>query len=527
VSETSKSEHILFLTGKLAYAGLVRILGDMQSDAFTYEVRNLGLNVASMMTTNIIMRRLKDVEQFDRVILPGRFRGKLDELSAHFGVPFERGPEELKDLPAFFGKKHHYDLKHSDVIIFGEIVEAANQSPEKTLQIAQHYREQGADVIDIGFMPDTPFPQLADTIAVLKEHHFKVSVDTHNSEQLLAASRDGADYLLSLKSDTLWVAEESDATPIVIPDTPQQIETLYACIEQLEKKNRAFIADPILDPIHYGFSDSLARYHRVRHDYPNVAMMMGIGNLTELTHADTAGINALLLGIISELRIGYLLTTQVSEHCRCAIREADLARRIMYAARDHGSPPTSIASGLMALHERHPFPYQAEEIKTLAAAVRDTNFRIQLSDEGIHVYNRDLYKVASDPFDFYSELAVADDGAHAFYLGVELARAQIAWQLGKRYTQDEELLWGCAVERAAEDMSAFKESGVTLKERRQKIKDRKKKSSEEAGKKILAKDPSEETVTESAQNQRKKSKRKKSVKESTTTINSEDIREHH
>ena len=76
--------------------------------------------------------------------------------------------------------------------------------------------------------------------------------------------------------------------------------------------------------------------------------------------------------------------------------------------------------------------------------------------------------MASDPFDFYSELAVADDGAHAFYLGVELARAQIAWQLGKRYTQDEELLWGCAVERKAEDLSAFKESGVTLKERRQK-----------------------------------------------------------
>jgi hypothetical protein len=28
-------------------------------------------------------------------------------------------------------------------------------------------------------------------------------------------------------------------------------------------------------------------------------------------------------------------------------------------------------------------------------------------------------------------------------LGVELARAQIAWQLKKRYSQDEELQWGC------------------------------------------------------------------------------------
>ena len=474
MNATKKTEHILFLTGKLAYPGLVQILADMHSTAFTYSVRNLGLNVASMMTMNIIKRRLKDIEQFDRIILPGRFRGDLNELSSYFGVPFERGPDELKDIPLFFGKAHQYDLSHTTVLIFGEIVEAPNQSPEATLATALRYRADGADVIDLGFMPDTPFPQLEDTIVLLKEHDFKISVDTHNTEQLLEASRLGADYLLSLKRDTLWVADESAATPIVIPDTPHQIDTLYQCIEQLEKKNRAFIADPILDPIHYGFSDSLVRYHRLRRDHPQIKIMMGIGNLTELTHADTAGINALLLGIISELDIGYLLTTEVSAHCRCAIREADLARRIMHAARLHSSPPTGIAPGLMALHERHPFPYPAEEIKAIAESIKDNNFRIQLSEQGIHVYNRDLYKVATDPFDFYTDLNVSDDGAHAFYLGVELGRAQIAWQLGKRYDQDEELLWGCAVVAKEEDLSTFKKGGVTLSERREKIKNRKK-----------------------------------------------------
>ena len=34
--------------------------------------------------------------------------------------------------------------------------------------------------------------------------------------------------------------------------------------------------------------------------------------------------------------------------------------------------------------------------------------------------------------------------SHMFYLGVELGRAQIAWQLGKRYSQDSELEWGVA-----------------------------------------------------------------------------------
>ena len=39
-----------------------------------------------------------------RVLVPGRCRADLDRLAAEFGVPFERGPDELKDLPAYFGK---------------------------------------------------------------------------------------------------------------------------------------------------------------------------------------------------------------------------------------------------------------------------------------------------------------------------------------------------------------------------------------------------------------------------------------
>src|ERR1700693_3389018 len=61
--------------------------------------------------------------------------------------------------------------------------------------------------------------------------------------------------------------------------------------------------------------------------------MMGTGNLTELTEADTLGIQALLMGIVSELRITNILTTQVSAHASGVIREADRARRGMYAAR--------------------------------------------------------------------------------------------------------------------------------------------------------------------------------------------------
>ena len=53
---------------------------------------------------------------------------------------------------------------------------------------------------------------------------------------------------------------------------------------------------------------------------------------------------------------------------------------------------------------------------------------------------------------------------------MELARAQIAWQLGKRYTQDQPLEWGCQVdlkEDPAINPHAYKPSGPTLHQRRE------------------------------------------------------------
>ena len=75
------------------------------------------------------------------------------------------------------------------------------------------------------------------------------------------------------------------------------------------KKNKHFIADSILEPINFGFTDSIVRYQKFRSNFPNVEIMMGVGNLTELTHADTAGMNALLFGITSELDINYAMYT--------------------------------------------------------------------------------------------------------------------------------------------------------------------------------------------------------------------------
>jgi dihydropteroate synthase len=423
--------HTLFLTGHLAEKRLRQVLGALDDLDFSWSVQDIGLQVAALMTTDLIHRRLSDKMGADRILVPGHCRGDLGELGAVLGVPIERGPVDLHDLPQHFGQiGESVDLSARAVGIFAEIVEAPTLSVEAILEKARRFAADGADVIDLGCLPATPFPQMEDAIAALHEAGFQVSVD----------------FLLSLSEETLTLAEETAAVPVVIPAKPGDLDSILRAVERLERGGRPFILDSILDPIPFGFAASILRYAELRRRLPQARILMGIGNVTELTDADTTGVNALLFGIIAELAIDDVLVVQVSPHCRRAIREADRARRLMHAASRLERLPIGIDTSLMALRDRRPFTSTSEEIAETAAQIRDLNFRIEVASDGIHIYNRAQHRVAAGAFDLFSGLGVENDGAHAFYLGVELARAEIAWQLGKRYVQDQPLQWGSAVD---------------------------------------------------------------------------------
>jgi len=459
---------ILFLTGKLAENSLHKVLAGMQPAQFDYQVAQLGISVAALMTPEFIERRLPDARGADRIVLPGLCRGDLAPLQEKYGVPVNLGPEDLKDLPQYFGRGgKEPDLSNYDVKIFAEIVDAPQLPVEDIAARAARYREQGANLIDLGCLPNTPFPHLEEAVQALKAAGFQVSVDSMQPEELLRGGRAGADYLLSLTEKTLWIADEVAAVPVLIPARPGSLPSLYRAIEAMRKKGKAFIADPILDPIPFGLAESIVRYHKLRKKYPDIQIMMGVGNLTELTDADTTGINAVLFGIIAELKLNAVLTTSVSPHACNAVREADVARRVMFAAHEDRRLPRDYSGGLLGLHDRRPFPYTEAEIAALAAQVKDPSFRIQVSEKGVHIYNRDGLFCDIDPFRLYPYLKVEDDASHAFYLGVELARAQIAWQLQKRYSQDEELMWGCnTAEPDSRGRVAHREA--SLKEKKEK-----------------------------------------------------------
>ena len=472
IKNSNQPDNLLFVTGKLAEKSLHKVLQEVQSNpktpVFKYRVEQIGVSVAALMTPDLIARRLKSTGEANKMILPGLCQGDLSQLQRQYGIPVERGPEDLKDLPQYFGQIGITpDLSNYSCQIFAEIVDAPDLTVDEIVAKATRFATQGANVIDLGCLPGKPFLHLADSIKALKSAGFKVSVDSMNSDELLLAGKSGADYLLSLTEKTLWIADAVKATPVLIPAKPGNMGSLYRAIEICLKNNKPFIADAILDPIHFGLTDSIVRYHRLRKKYPEIQIMMGIGNLTELTDADTTGINAILFGIISELNINAVLATSVSAHAVNAIAEADIARRVNYRAKQDDRLPRGYSNGLLGLHDRKPFSYNALEIAEFAAQIKDPSFRIMVSEMGVHVYNRDVLLQDIDPFAFYPNLGVENDASHAFYLGVELARAQIAHQLKKRYVQDEELNWGVASKgrvHKSEDRKSHREASLKEKQ---------------------------------------------------------------
>src|SRR5262249_39625603 len=145
----------------------------------------VGVKVAALMTEAIISRRLRRPIGADRVILPGRCRVDLERLGKSFDVPFERGPDELKDLPPYFGNRgRDLHLTGHDMRIFAEIVDASALTVDQILGHAASMCAAGADVIDLGCRPDTPFPHLEDAVRALRAGGFMVSIDSAETDEL-------------------------------------------------------------------------------------------------------------------------------------------------------------------------------------------------------------------------------------------------------------------------------------------------------------------------------------------------------
>jgi dihydropteroate synthase-like protein len=272
----------------------------------------------------------------------------------------------------------------------------------------------------------------------------RVSIDTFDPLEMRTAIHAGAELVLSVNGSNIDAVRDfagSRAGVVVVPDLGGPLETLDPSISKLEQWGVRYLVDPILEPVGFGFMASLERYAEARRRYPAAEMLMGIGNLTELTAADSTGVNALLIAVCQELNVRAVLTTEVIPWARGAVREVDIARRLMHYAISRGTPPKGVDDRLVTVKDPALLTFTEEELRALQARITDPNFRIFADRDAITVLNNERFVRGADVTAIFAELQV-EEPAHAFYLGRELERASLAMTLGKTYRQEAPLSWG-------------------------------------------------------------------------------------
>jgi dihydropteroate synthase-like protein len=438
-------ERVLFVTGKLAEPGLRRVLADM-APPFAHDVAALKITVAALMTTPWIAGHLSDVPPgTDLVMIPGLCEGDPRAIGDKIGVAVEKGPTDLREIPRHFGRAAAArEYGAWDVEIVAEINNAPKLSRPEIRAAATYFRTSGADVVDIGCTPGLAFPALGDVVRELVAAGFRVSVDSFDADEIRRAVGAGAELVLSVNGSNLSVVADlarTNARVVAIPELGGPLESLEPTLAELERRRVRYLIDPILEPVGFGFMASLERYAEVRRRYPTAEMLMGIGNLTELTAADSTGVNAMLMAVCQELGVRSVLTTEVIPWARGAVRELDVARRLMHYAVTGRTLPKGVDDRLVTIKDPDVLAYTVDELRALQAGITDPNFRIFADRDAITVLNHECFVRGTDIQEIFARLGV-DEASHAFYLGKELARAKLAVTLGKTYRQEGSLSWG-------------------------------------------------------------------------------------
>jgi dihydropteroate synthase-like protein len=403
------------------------------------------ITVAALMTTPWIARFLEVPPGTDLVLIPGLCEGDVEVLRERFGVRVEKGPKDLRQIPRYFGQAAaaaEYGAYRIEIL--AEINNAPRLTAEAVMAEAEYFSSSGADLIDVGCTPGLAFPGLGDVVRGLRRAGMRVSIDSFDRGEILTAVEAGAEMVLSVNRSNLDVARElagTGATVVVIPDLGEGIETMGPTIEALEGWGVPCMLDPIIEPIGFGFMASLERYAEVHRRYPDAGQLMGIGNITELTSADSTGVNAVLIGICEELGVRAVLTTEVIPWARGAVKEVDIARRLMHHAVSHRTLPKGVDDRLVTVKDPEILAYDEAELRRLHQAVTDPNFRIFADHATITVFNDSIFVRGDDIQEIFSQLGV-DEATHAFYLGRELMKAKLAITLGKTYRQEGALAWG-------------------------------------------------------------------------------------
>ena len=465
---------------------------------------------------------------FDMILVPGLIRGDTSIIEDTTRIPAFKGPRYAADLPTVLDILGQVKLskvtpacdllkdelqrkalqemylveKNRDVLlknlgnmlirelaigrdfptrVMAEIIDAPLLSDDEIQAMAGRYVKLGAEIIDVGMVAGESKPSDARRAvkAVKSVVSVPVSIDTLDPDEARMAVSAGADIVLSVDGGNVedMAGFASKVAVVVIPTNhregyfPKRADERVSLLEENIRKSRKLgitriIGDLIIDPVNVpGIVESLVAFNKFAKGNPDVPLLFGVGNVTELMDADSVGINALLAGVASEIGASVLLTTEKSDKAKGSIKELVIASKMMFLAKRRSSVPKDLGLDLLILKDKRirEEPYNREieaETQIITAAEKRKPplfdpkgcFKIMIDRANdvvaaLHfsTSKRDKPKViikgktAEDVYAKIVEMGLVTRLDHAAYLGSELAKAAIALKTGKEYIQDSPL----------------------------------------------------------------------------------------
>ena len=511
---------ILILTGKLASKMVEKISAQSNHQVHTLTVN---IPIAAFLTPSRIIQELHKLEEdyletFDIILTPGLIRKDVTPIKDETGIPTFKGPKDAADLPVVLEIMEKLELspkipadkliedelrkralefidnfqkdeenvnkllkKPENILVknlpvgedfpmrvLAEIANAPLLSEDEFLKRARYYRDNGADMIDIGMIAGESLEdKIPKMVQLLKENlnDVPISIDSLNPAEIKTAVESGVDLVLSLDHGNLYevmpLIKDYKIPAVILPTdfsrnwTPQTVEERINSLENLMMKIKGMdvIADLVLDPINSSsIVDSIiaCRKFKSRNKIP---LFLGVGNVTELLDTDSVGVNALLSGISMELGASVLFTVEESGKTRGSVHELSVSSKMMFLAKSRGSIPKDLGINLIVLKDKRKGDMIVEEIEApLIEGEVNYNFKqdpfgsfkIMVKDgiiNAVHYQNMkpDIIiqgKTSKPIYDTIIKEGLISQIEHATYLGAELQKAEIAAKLGKNYTQD-------------------------------------------------------------------------------------------
>ena len=495
--------NILVATGHLAEQ-TVRLAVRSKADVLVIDT-----DVAAFITPRKLLTALKEQQAsgnlsdtYDLIFVPGLVSGNFSNVAKELGSEIYLGPKHAYDLEyvvSFAGKvdfsttipacelltnvrrdmafdtvknietnanalMHIGKMKlggSARMKVMAEVVDATGLDTHVLSERIISFIKKGADIIDLGAsLNATPDDVERAIKTARKVSSVPISIDTLDPELLNRALDIGVDIVLSLNSSNIdkigHKVADSGAVAVVIPDTGAGIESLIENIRAAQEAGiTRIIADLVLDPIGHGIAGSIVRYHEFNQKFPDIPLFFGVGNVTELIDADSAGVNAAFCGIAADVGASILFTPEFSNKTQGSIHELKIASEMMVLAKERDSSPKDLGIDLLVLKEK-----RRREDSTIPSGAIDAKgagswrvdpagcVKIEISPDlssgaggKIIARHKDaciVGETASEVLDTLIDMELVSTLGHAGYLGRELKKAEFALQFNRSYAQDDD-----------------------------------------------------------------------------------------